>query len=63
MKFMKQIGDGELTIESGKVIGKIEDSEKTEPGDWSSEFLNELSSPHWASDFKEEKGGSSYVFF
>ncbi|PSN32452.1 Peroxisomal targeting signal 1 receptor [Blattella germanica] len=67
MKFMRQVGDGEVTIESGQVIGAKEDEEEEEKQDpvkdanvWASEFatipkseLESTGETSWADQFKE----------
>lgn len=58
MKFMKQIGDGEIEVESDKVTSKKEQSDKIE-SDWSSEFLKDDISSRWASEFNNGKENDS----
>ncbi|XP_039298809.1 peroxisomal targeting signal 1 receptor [Nilaparvata lugens] len=56
MKFMRQIGEGEITIESGEVVDKSSDNSKL--GEWSSEFVAAQKPEDWVSEFRESETGA-----
>lgn len=56
MKFMHQLGEGEITIESGGVIDKSSLDNKFK--EWSDEYVEAQKPEEWASEFRESAIGS-----
>lgn len=56
MKFMKRLGDGELTIRDNQVVEVVDHSTKS-ADTWAGEFSNERRANQWVGEYTESASG------